>query len=443
MKDSILILLFIFLFNILLPNYLFSQPLTLEEAIVIGKTNNLSLQQQENRVLQAKAELSSQKAGYFPLISLGGSYNYTSELARLDFSTNIPNVPAISRDVGANNNYNLNVSLQQPIFTGLRTTNLVKSAKEAIQVEEYQKQDLQDQILLQVFRIFYLAQLNQLQQEVLQSSLTRGLKDLLSVKNLYNAGQLSRFDTLMVSNQVLNIKTEQKKLIRDREVILTQLAWVLNQQQIREVITFSDSPIKIVLPEINNYIELAFANRSDLSRIKHLLLSQKYQKNAIRSSYFPQIYAFGSYNYGRPGVNFFEDSWMDYYSLGFNLKWELWNRNRRKNEVRKSEYYSRILTLEEEKLVITIKKEIKQVYENLQNDIEQIELLQKLVEQEAERYRVTRERYEQGLATTLDLTDAQSSLTFAELRLKQYYINWLTDQAEMARVTGKIGSSQD
>ena len=134
---------------------------------------------------------------------------------------------------------------------------------------------------------------------------------------------------------------------------------------------------------------------------------------------------------------------MDYYSFGLNLQWELWNRNRRKYEVKKAEYYSRILTLEEEKLIITIKKEIKQVYENLQNDTEQIELLQKLVEQETERYRVTRERYEQGLATTLDLTDAQSSLTFADLRLKQYYINWLTDQAEMDRVIGKIGVSQD
>ena len=65
----------------------------------------------------------------------------------------------------------------------------------------------------------------------------------------------------------------------------------------------------------------------------------------------------------------------------------------------------------------------------------------KLVDQEKERYRITREKYQQGLATTIDLSDAENSLTVAELQLQQSYINWLKDKANMRYLTGTIYQS--
>ena len=49
-----------------------------------------------------------------------------------------------------------------------------------------------------------------------------------------------------------------------------------------------------------------------------------------------------------------------------------------------------------------------------------------------------REKYQQGLATTIDLSDAENSLTVAELQLQQSYINWLKDKANMRYLTGTI-----
>ena len=88
-----------------------------------------------------------------------------------------------------------------------------------------------------------------------------------------------------------------------------------------------------------------------------------------------------------------------------------------------------------------MKQDVKQAYQSLLSDRDQIYMTTKLVDQEKERYRITREKYQQGLATTIDLSDAENSLTVAELQLQQSYINWLKDKANMRYLTGTIYQS--
>jgi outer membrane protein len=132
---------------------------------------------------------------------------------------------------------------------------------------------------------------------------------------------------------------------------------------------------------------------------------------------------------------------MNYYTLGISLNWELWNWGKTRNQVRQAQYATSILTIEQEKFVESVKQDVKQAYQSLLSDRDQIYMTTKLVDQEKERYRITREKYQQGLATTIDLSDAENSLTVAELQLQQSYINWLKDKANMRYLTGTIYQS--
>ena len=57
--------------------------------------------------------------------------------------------------------------VQQPLYTGHRTRNLVGAAQQQELALATQQQAMGNQLLLQVGQVFYQAQLNQVQQRIL------------------------------------------------------------------------------------------------------------------------------------------------------------------------------------------------------------------------------------------------------------------------------------
>jgi outer membrane protein TolC len=60
------------------------------------------------------------------------------------------------------------------------------------------------------------------------------------------------------------------------------------------------------------------------------------------------------------------------------------------------------------------------------------------LEQEKERYRITENRYNEGLATFLDLNTAEIDLTKAETELHKNYISWYKNKLQLDFATGEI-----
>ncbi len=132
-----------------------------------------------------------------------------------------------------------------------------------------------------------------------------------------------------------------------------------------------------------------------------------------------------------------KDEWTDFFILGLNLQWDLWDTGRRRNEIKQLSYSLNILDLEEQKIIENIRSEVKQAYQNLLTDRDQIFLTKKLVQQERERYRIAQQKYEQGLASATDLNNVQSALTASDLRYKQSLIKWWQDKALMNYAIGQ------
>ncbi len=430
-------LIILIILPILLTNFLQAQTgpiiLSLPEALEIGKTNNLTLQQQIERINQAASQLSIQKSDYFPKLTAGGFFNYVSNIPEL----NLPIGPTGSEPAEVKI-YDLNISLQQPLFTGMRIRNLIQSAREELKTSESQLQNVHQQITYQICHLYYLAQLTLLQQQVLESSLKRSLNNLRFSKNLLNAGQARPIDTLNVANQCFRIETQLNKNSHDYDLILLQLEHVLNKSPIDDIQSYEEQDIQLVLGDLQIYLNLALENRPEIHQVHHQILGQQYRRKSIQSGYYPQLYAQASFHYLYPDVQILKQQWTDLYFIGINLQWEPWNWGRRKHEVNQISYTINQLNTEQEIQIQTIRNEVKQAYKNLQSDLDQILLTRRLLKQENDRYKIMQNQYKQGLATTIELNDAEIALTAADLQLRQAQIKWLQDQAFLAYVTGKI-----
>lgn len=417
--------------------------LTLPAAARLLTRQNLTLQQQQRRIEQAQAAIGEKQADLLPSLSLNGSYNYVSELARFQVPIAFPGIKPIEVQAGVKNQYDLHADIRQPLFTGFRLRSAVKAARAGLMRSRAQQQVLQNQLLLQVHRLYYAMQLNQLQQRALRASAERTAGQLRTVRNLLAQGQATRFDTLRVANQLLALRTSRVQLKHRLEILKARMAALLNVPQIDSVQTFvagdGEGP---VLP-LGEYVKRARQNRPELAALAGQKDQLRFGRRMARSQYFPQVFAGFSYHYARPGVNFFKDEWMNYYAVGVNLRWDLWNWGKTRRQVRQSSLGLRIADLEKQKLLLRIRREVTEAYRNLLNDRDQIRLNKQLVAQERERYRIIRAKYQQGLASTLDVTDAETALTRAELALQQATINRRIHHAQMRYATGQISETGD
>ncbi len=418
---------------LLVPALLIGQDkLTLEQAWVIALKNNYTIQQQENLIEKAREEISIQKTDYYPSLSTSGL------LARANFDKFPMKLPNESGKVGIDL---ISLSVNQSIFTGLRTKNLVASAHEKLAAQEIKKSMIYNTVLIEVGNLYYDIQYNSLQQNALESSINRINNQQKRIYNLYLSEQATPFDTLEVSNKKLQIEN-QLAILKDAEkILLSNLRYLLNEEELPPLSLLSLELIQFTLQDQTAYIQLATQTRSELKNLSAQKKVQIIYSDVLKARYYPQLSASFGFNFLKMTGDLFIDEWTNFYSVMINFQWELWNWNRDSKKVQQARLDIQNLELQELQLIQDIKHQIKVAFQILQSAKKKIKLQQKLVSQEKERYRITEERYNQGLVTFLDLDSSELTYTEAETELHKDYITWYKNRLQLDFATGKISQN--
>jgi len=403
--------------------------LSLEEAWSIAFKNNHTIDQQEKLIERAQEEIAIQKTDYYPSLATMGV------LARANFDKFPLNLPNASGKVGLDL---LSLSVSQPIFSGFRTKNLVESAQEKLVAQEIQKKIIYNTMLLQVGNLYYDIQSNLLQQEAFNSSINRLNIQLTRVQNLYLSEQATPFDTLEISNRKLRT-INHLALLEDGYLILqSKLKYLLNEQNIPPVQRLSPASESYSLAKSENFLNLALQFRPELQSISTQKRAQELYSDVLKSRYYPQLSASLAYNFMKIHGDIASGEWTNFYSVLINFQWELWNWKRDSKKVQQSRLDLQYLDIQEKQLIEDIKHQINVAYQNLLSARKKIKLQNRLLEQEKDRYRITENRYNEGLATFLDLNTAELALTEAQTELHKNYITWYKNQLQLDFATGEI-----
>ena len=405
------------------------ESLSLQEAWSIALDNNYSIQQQERLIQKAQHEISILKTDYYPSLSS------SALLARANFNQFPLDIPNASGKVGIDL---ISLSINQSIFSGFNTKNRINSAFEMLTAQQIQKQIIANSLLLSIGRVYYDIQANLLQQQTLLASARRLNNQLTRVRNLYLSKQATPFDTLEIANRKLQIEN-QLSLLKDTEKILySNLQYLLNREDLTEVKPLSLTEIDFSVSSTEQYFSEALQYRPELTNLQARKKSQNHLKESLQAKYYPQLSASLAYNFMKPNGDVLKNDWTNFYSIMINFQWELWNWKRDAKKVQQAELEIQKMDLQELQLIEDIRQQIEIACQNLQSAKKTIILQKKLVNQEKLRYRITDERYKQGLATFLDLNSSESSLTEAEAILHKNYISWYQNKLQLIYATGKI-----
>lgn len=416
-KRIFIVFLFMFLIG-LSENEVFSRDLTLEQAVDMAFENNIdwiiSKKNIESKILQKKIS----KGDLYPKLSVSSSY---------------------SRNDGDGRRYSNSVSLRQDIYNR-RNFTLLKRTDMYIHHAKYSDLKIKNELVLEVKRAFYsILELKALA-VVFEDAVKREEEQLKYAENLFRLNKVIKTDVLRAEISLekakQNLSTKYNG-IKSAKMLLNNVLGIALEEEFNYVpeSNLKEDIKKIVEGRIlvHENISGVLRNRPELKiKDKEIEIAEE-NITLSRDGYFPVVSGSGSYGWSGDELSFDDGSWQ----AGINLSWTLFDGNVRRNEVLQSKLEKNKIEDEQKKLTDAVVFEIKKIYLDIEDALSLIKIFSRSLEIAEQNYELVKNQYQNGLVSNLNVIDAESVYTGAEIDLLNAYYNYKIKLAELDKATGK------
>ena len=354
------------------------KPIPLEKAVEKGiQMDN----QYQNRLLDTEISgLNQKKARMKKLfyVDLAGSYLFKSQQMEIAFppSTPAPGVviPGMNISAGAKHNYDLKLSLVQPIFTGGILSNYVKLETINQLREKYNADSREIETAGMIKASYFTCRLLESKKKSL-SLLIRNLKlHYKKLNDLYKEELVKKSDLLETQIKISETGMKQEELnqlLREEKINFTRLCGFA----VEDVEKNYNESIS-TLQESLSFFE---AHHPGLKIIDQNIRMLDLQKKIAAGDYLPRVQGFAELHYGRPGIDFFKNEWSLYFQGGINVNLRIFDWNRLKIEKKTADMAVQELDNHKEDLVLEVKKKLTQLYAKKKSIEKQLEMVKNMV----------------------------------------------------------------
>jgi outer membrane protein TolC len=341
---------------------------------------------------------------------------------------------------GTQHNATFTFQVNQLIFNGSYIVGLQTSSiyrRLADQGLERTQLDIQET----VSDTYFLILVSEESEQIMQASLDNLKKTHYEIKQLYKEGFVAETDVDLIQVSVNSLENGLQALRRQIDVAYNLLKFQMGLE-LTEDIKLSDSLdsfIQDLNPEQAFNTELKLENNLDYQLLEtQEKLAELALKNE-KSKYLPSISAFYTYqrNAYRDQFDFFSEdaNWFRAQILGINVNIPIFKSGAQAARVKQAALAvekarnTRIqagegLRLEMERAVSNLKS----AYENYMNMKANMELSEKI-------YRVTLEKYKEGVASSMELTQAHDKYLNSQSQYIQAMSELLSAKNKLDRVT--------
>lgn len=435
-----------------------TQRLTLEESIEIAKENNLTVQTAEQNLKAAEAQVRTARAGLLPRITANGNYTYFKDIqksviqAEGGFGFPMPGgetdeMPQPSTDneadlieleFGAHHNLQGTLNLTQPIFAWGRYYYGYQAAKLNYQAVQQDVNAAYNQLRLDVSEAFYGVLIAQEFVRVAQQSVSLVEKQLGIAETSLQAGAATDFDVLRAKVQLANA---QSQLVRVENAAVTAkdaYKTVLNIPLTENVSVKGtlEIPEKQQMPSVNldTLIEQALKNRPEVHRTQFSEHAAQKQIDVAKTRRLPDLGFFTNYQISQ---NERLTQMNRIWSLGVQINIPIFDGFATSAAIQQSESVLKQLQLGRAQVKTGVEFEVRNAYLNLIGAQTRIEVQREAVTQAQESVRIANLQFQNGIITTVALTDTQLALAQAEVNRLQAYHDYVVGLARLEKAIGQ------
>ncbi|MDN3692025.1 TolC family protein [Chryseobacterium tructae] len=379
--------------------------LSLDEAVQLGIQNSKNLKIDAAKIEEATADLLEAKNKQLPELKVSGSYMYLPIKPNVDIK-----LPGVSGGAGGPEVHQVvygSANLSVPIYSGGRIKYGIQSAKYLVEASKLSTENDKTAIAYNVAQAYNnLFKANQ-SIKVFEENLAASQKRDETFLKMENNGLIARNDRLKANLQTSNIELQLLEAKNNYNIANINMDLLLGIPETTEIEVDQNyieegSDVK----PVDFYVNEARENRKDLQALVQQRKAAELGTRSAKAENLPSIAFTGGY------VAADIPKFLTVYNainVGIGVSYNLSNIWKENSSLRQSQAREKQLAATDELLNDNIKLDVNREYQNTDFSKKRIVVFEKSAEQANENYRITKNKYDNGLATMTELLDADAA----------------------------------
>lgn len=319
--------------------------------------------------------------------------------------------------------FNARLTAVWPLFTGFKRTAAYDAAKGNVTAKKAAFEMAQNTVLMDVATKYFTLRLSE-ELTALRETTKKNLEEHLErSKKLEAGGQISKAERLRAEVALAEAENALEDSYRDQSLARMALASLLHTDTNLTAVTPVMAPEQT--PSIEEFKTLAIERHPGLQQLR---TERKRSQNAVKAAqgdYYPMVALFAYKELYTRDLTLLEPEW----AVGAKLQWDLFKGGETRSKVANAKALDRSLLNMEESTLDNIKLLVEKRWREKEHAMSRLTSLNKTRELAEEALRSQTLAYEAGLATGLEVVDAELSLARLQVGdLKAHYdavIAWL------------------
>ncbi len=419
-----------------------SVDLSLDQALQVGFDKSKGLHASLMKVQYADAKSGETGTLLLPSVKFGGAYTRLSSVPSFEVNLPLP-PPAPTHFVLAPailDNYNLRVTVQQPLFTGWKVQGAVDAAEYTAQASQKDYDRDKSNLVFDITSAYWnLSKALELQ-KVVDENVEQVRAHVKDARSWESQGLITNNDVLKVQVQLSEAQLRQidaKNGVQLARIALNNVIGIPLETDVRLTTTLDHKPREFA--PLQSLVKQALDKRSDAEALKYRIKAGESGVSMAVSNWFPQVYLTGNYYINRPNQRFqpIVDQFKNTWDLGVGVSFDIWNWG---TAIHQTDQAKAQLAQAQDgfaQLQDAITLDVTSNYLNLQRAKERITVAREGVQQAEENYRITNNKFKQGVSVNTDLLDAEVALLQAKTNYTQALTDYELAEAGLERAIGE------
>ncbi len=319
----------------------------------------------------------------------------------------------------------------------------LKAAKSSTKFYEQTTQRVSEQTAYSIANAYYQIIVSQKQLQLLQTNYASTQKVLSTTELQFQNGVAKRVDVNRLRVNANNLESQIKQSQLNLEQAYNNLKFQMGMP-LENRISLSDTSLTFQQDATvsNEPAANYFENRIDYKVLETNLELQDLDRRNKRSGYYPTLNAYANYSYQaqRQSFNFFESGqpWFKSSAIGLRLNIPIFDGLQRNARVQQARLSMDKVRENMNLTKLTISREVSNAQTQYRNTLQRIASEQQNVQLAQEVYEVTQLEFREGVSTSTDVVNAETSLREAQ----NNYITTLLDlyqaRLDLERAKGNI-----
>jgi len=340
----------------------------------------------------------------------------------------------IELEFGAHHNFQGVLALRQPIFAWGRYYYGYQSAQLNLDAAKKELEAAYNQLTLDVSAAFHGVLVAQEFVRVAQQTVDLVEKQLAIARSLFDAGASTNFDVLRAKVRLANAKSQLIRAQNRVRVAKDAFKNVLDIDLAEDVEVKGVLEASIVELNIESLLQTAIEKRPEIHQFEFSEQATQKQIDVARTGNRPDLSFFANYQVDdNERLTEMNRIW----NLGFRLNFPIFDGFSTQAAVKQAKSALKQTQLGKHQLMDAIEFEVRSVYRSLIETQILIEVQKETVEQAQESVRIANLRFENGMITSVELTDAQLALARAEVNRLQSLHDYVVGVARLEKAIGQ------